>query len=135
MDFKEEVESLLAYWRRILGLQDWRIEWSIVKKISENNREKVLAATFMEEAGCIAEIQFIEELESSLKPFGLETVVVHELLHIKTQGTEVVFKNVLVSANLKKSVPLIYSLWSKADENQVQELAMAFVMLRHLNEC
>lgn len=78
-------EKLFMYWRDMLKLNDWTIQFRYNVQHDDMNIEDSCGCTSWNEASKTALIQILkpDQYGDRIVPFDVEKTIVHELLHIK----------------------------------------------------
>lgn len=90
---EEELERYVRTWQRRLGLDEWRIEINLDGDVPEHNDEKAEASAIRSQVFDDAEVRFHPDWRM-WSPYKLETVVVHELLHLVIRDLELIVDDV-----------------------------------------
>lgn len=116
---EHEVERVLPWWCRLLGIGDWRIEVAFVPERALFSRGR-MAEVAWNANNRDAAIKMLRPADSDSETYDMERVLVHELVHIVLALNTGLLKDSVVSDTIENSV---------AVEQPVESLARALVGL------
>jgi len=120
---RKVVEEAIKYWQPRLRLRDWEFGYDFVDETETGSKYGDLLVVWDKESAII-------EICNKCPDSRLESLIVHELLHIHTHRSNITMLKILNTLCSKKITEIIYDDLQIKENIMVDKLARIFIDMR-----